>query len=266
MTFPVLTVTTGDSEKSRSFSASCLGMICCDVLLPAQGNKKRPVFAQFVASQEEMRPFLANVRLGRALETSSSYRRRGGDAYEFLKSAGHRVALQRFEEGVLATVWLPEPFALDPGMVDPHKIQFACLTPARAEVPGGTALLAPYLTTEDYRHKLDADDAETLVALAPYVTQMLDTRVHAPLLKDPLFSVALVAAMFREGMAVIPGYGYGLLHQGQNNRALNVEVPVVGYPLPVVLVSTTHEAFEALLAAEVANFLRGGTTPPSPAL
>src|SRR3990167_7260915 len=115
-------------KKGRSFGALHLASATADALWPGGATKKgyvsRPVYAVFLGSDAEMRPFAANLQLGRLAATGEHRRRHRQGGYEFLKSAGYRQAVQRHEEGAVLTVYLPELLNLDPGMVDPEIVRF----------------------------------------------------------------------------------------------------------------------------------------------
>ena len=128
-----------EGKKGRSFRALHLASATADARWPGGATKKegvlRPVHAIFLGSEAELRPFAANLQLGRLASTSgeSTRRRRNQQqtGFEFLKSAGYRQAWQRHEEGAVLTVYLPDLFHLDPGMVDPKIVRFV-LAPSKA--------------------------------------------------------------------------------------------------------------------------------------
>ena len=149
--------------KCRAFRALKVSAVMADTLWPMGASDKhdRPVYATFAASEGEIRPFVANLLCGRpAVPTDNrSYRRRGYDSgYEFMRSVGYKVLWQRHEEGTLATVYLPDLVALDPGMVDPKGIKFVV-------VPG-----ANYLADE--AKKMSVDKIVSYVRGLPLVKEV----------------------------------------------------------------------------------------------
>ena len=78
--------------------------------------------------------FRTNLRLGYAAElvdpANTSYSSRRPPRFELLKTGGYAWFVQRLPDGIsVATVYQPELLALDPGMIDPERCQFVCLTP-----------------------------------------------------------------------------------------------------------------------------------------
>ena len=78
--------------------------------------------------------FRTNLRLGYAAElvdtANTSYSSRRPPRFELLKTGGYAWFVQRLPDGIsVATAYQPELLALDPGMIDPERCQFVCLTP-----------------------------------------------------------------------------------------------------------------------------------------
>lgn len=248
--------------KGRSFSAHCLAVVEADSLWPGGATDKpstlRPVFAMFAGTDDELRPFVANLRSGRRAETSGYGFRHRGERLEFLKSAGYEVSWQREVEGSVATVFLPDLFRLDPGMVDPAGISFVLLPSTdweRAQKftgavsPEMMATHAVVMPQPEGSTDLEVD--ESLVAAAHLFAAYLDRRTRCPLIADGRFYCQLLRACVAIGLAEAgqSRYQYGRSSHGFRSYGLDD----VGIARAIAFRST-HEVFEELLAAEVAKW------------
>lgn len=177
--------------KSRRFSADCLCYVTADHLWETGGNagdsKDRPVYAVFVGKETTLRPFIANLRLGRKAQQTD----RGSRKFEFLKSVPYVYSWQRFQDGNAAiTVFLPELFVLDPGMIDPSWCQFVSLVPT-----WWANQLLDYLPQREidavqaHATKLGVQrDVKNEVASAAHFARLLDKRTRLPLVNSLAFS------------------------------------------------------------------------------
>jgi hypothetical protein len=200
-----------EGKKGRSFRATCVAAVTADALFPEGcGTTIRPVWAMFAGSDAELRPFVANLRLGRKAERyTQSYNRRGGDSerYEFLKSIGYHMAWQREAEGSLVTLYHPELFRLDPGMVNPTGISFVML------VPKEWAAAQRLNVQEVVQHvlplcRLSTQILESLVPTAYLFAAYLDRRTRCPLIADGRFYLQLLIAALDQGLASFPGHNF----------------------------------------------------------
>ena len=119
----MLTVESGEGEKSRAFRGMLLGYVKANQLWDkgrTDSKTVRPVWAMLAASPGEAGAFFANLRMGRkAGHTDGSY--------EWLKTASYIYAQQRTAAGVITTIFLPDLFRIDPGMVNAQDVSFVCL-------------------------------------------------------------------------------------------------------------------------------------------
>lgn len=215
-------------KKGRAFSAKLTASVVADSLWSAGGGETmRPIWAQFIGTDAELRPFAMNLKLGRKAEPSTG-RSSACDRVEFLKSAGFQMAWQREQEGSILTVYHPELFRLDPGMVDPKGATFAMLVPRW------------WLTAQS----VDADTARAALFAA-----YLDRRTRCPLVADVAFYRQMFTAALECGLAREPGdrsvkYSKGPL------AAEGLETAGVA----VVAFSATHEELETFLAEQVSVY------------
>jgi hypothetical protein len=219
-------------RKGRSFSAKCSALITANHLWDSgAGDTIRPIWAQFIGSDAELRPFATNLKLGRKAEPSRG-RSSAGDRLEFKKSANYQLSWQREPEGTILTLFHPDLFRLDPGMVDPGGASFVMLTPrwwvAAQDVPGGDP-----------------------PARASLFAAMLDRRTRWPLPADVAFYQQLLAAALDQGLALTPGdrsvnYSHSFAAEGLEQAGLDMN--------GAIAFSATHETLEAFLAEQCTEF------------
>jgi hypothetical protein len=275
-----LRIETQKEGKGRVFSASLLAYATADALWEGgQTNTDgiRPVFLMFAASEGEVRPFTANLRLGRkaTFEERSSYSRRRGPYFELLKSANYTVSTQRFKEGSVVTAYLPELFVLDPGMVDPKGVSFVLL-PSKEWCNAqnlDTASMVQHMaklkrinfeseSSRSYSVEWpDLATTESLARIAPLFAAYLDRRSRAPLLQDARFHLQVLVSFLKGGLASMTTADrtyYGADRFGRSNRLGYEEdgAELVGL-VPGLAVLADHIQVESVLAEEVTTFLKG---------
>jgi hypothetical protein len=240
------------------------------------------VFAAFVGSDAELRPFVANLMLGRRALFGGHGRRSKG--LEFLKSAGYKYTWQREGEGSIVSVFLPELFLMDPGMVDPQVAKFVILPSeswAAAQAIDAKPMVRYVKRTplvkklnapppadhwrrgqSDFVHEpMFSDDAlAALVPTAYLFAAFLDRRTRAPLLADGRFYLQLLMACLGAGMASWSVDRYGGHYGEKFGRTgglgfTKTNTTSAGF-LPGVAFKATHEQLEALLANEIATYFQ----------
>jgi hypothetical protein len=225
------TIVSDADKKGRSFTAKCTCLVVADNMwVSGSSDNVRPVWAQFVGSDAQMRPFATNLKLGRKAEQTGAGRRSSSSRLEFLRSANYQLAWQRETEGTILTVYHPELFRLDPGMVDPGGAAFVMLTPS--------------WWLEDQTLPPDAARASLFAA-------MLDRRTRCPLVADVAFYQQLLAAALEQGLAQTPGnsvsgYVRGFAAEGLEQAGLD--------PAGALTFKASHDVLEAFLAEQVGEF------------
>ena len=247
--------------KGRAFRALMLASVEADLLWStSQFESMRPIWAMFAGSQEELRAFMANLASGRAASVDQNgYRRNKQERVEFLRSAGYQTIWQREEEGCLATIFLPELFKLDPGMVDPSGIGFVLLPSEQWH----QAQQVDTLPLQRHLGRCDlgvpgewaAEWGVTAHLFAAYV----DRRTRCPLIADARFYVQLMASCLQHKLASF-STSQGFSHEREfgvheSHQYIETHIEAVGLRKGLVFRST-HENFEALLAREVETFFR----------
>jgi len=249
-------------KKGRSFQASNVALVVADGLWESSGSTEiRPVWAMFCGSDNELRPFIMNLRLGRKAEPAKGgYRRsNAGERLEFLKSAGSYVSWQREAEGSFATIYHPELFRLDPGMVDPEGIKFVMLVPnhwvAKQEVDVESAVRH----MKRFDQPLTDEGLADLVAVSCLFAAYIDRRTRCPLPADGRFYMQLLVAALQMHMASIADermsyperdrkFGY---NPGHGFHAVGLKDAGIHTALSF---RADHTDFEAFLAEQVALF------------
>jgi hypothetical protein len=257
-----------DGKKGRSFRATCVAALVANGIFDegASGNTIRPAWAMFAGSEAELRPFAANLRLGRKAEKDESrYSRRGGDSerYEFLRSVGYQMVWQREAEGSLVTLFHPELFRLDPGMVDPSGLKFLMLVPEEwasgQKLECGRAVQHVKKLAKQLKCPFSDDTLAALVPTAYLFAAFCDRRTRCPLLADGAFYLQMLIAALAAGIASQPGdrldypsyrEEWGLNSKHYFNATGLADVGI----LHAFSMKTSHEAFEQFLAEQVSIF------------
>ena len=261
-----------EGKKGRSFQANCVAIITANGLFDeANGKTIRPVWAMFAGSDNELRPFVANLKLGRKAQ-SESYRRQGDDdRLEFLKTVGYYVAWQRETEGSLATLYHPDLFRLDPGMVDPKGVGFILLVPTDWAEQQKLKTEAAVEFVNVLGYPLDREALTTLVPTAYLFAAYLDRRTRCPLIADGHFYLQLLCAALDKGLASFPGsnikYVYNSRHDWGHNSKHGFNVALGGYDYSrdefelsrinirhAISFGASHADFEAFLAEQVSVY------------
>lgn len=255
-----------EEGKGRVFRAVCLASVEADPLWEGgatAGDKRRPVWAVFGGSEGDLRPFMANLRLGKPIrfpDDKSGYsRRHKGEKMEFLRSAGYELISQRTPDGTMVTVTLPDLVRVDPGMVDPEAVRFVMLTSqeylAAQPVSVGDAARAVHHARRAVPELPKVLD-EHIVPAAMLFTAYLDRRTRCPIVADARFHLQLFAACLRGGLASLPEPRHGEEFGCSKTLAAEVHgLDDLRIARPVTF-QASHDAIEALLATEVDRFFK----------
>ena len=186
MGFPTLTIEyqtcrKGRLRKGRRFQAHLVGYLAGDGLWDAgeSGKRIRPLWISLFASAQAMAPFVANFRTGHPAGTQT-------DAFEVLKTAGHRWTTQAVPGGVVSTGYLPELFAL---------------TPTTSQEQGVSFVLAPpswWLDAQEAELAEELGEEARETARAAFFAAFLDRRTNLPILRDLRFHLRLYRAALAE--------------------------------------------------------------------
>ena len=244
--------------KGKSFTSHLLAYVCADLLWTGgqtDTNNQRPVFAVLAGSEQEMRAFVANLTLGCRAQAFNQYNHKQ-NRFEFLKTAGYRVVWQREEEGSIATVFLPDLFRIDPGMVDPEGARFIAL-PTSQWISNQN--IDPNPIIDHIRWLGQAKDVPRevlgrLVPLSYLFAAYLDRRTRCPLISDGRFFMQLMLAAVDCGLASYGDYHSNLRRGYYSQLAVEHNTANVGFN-PGVAFSADHIQIETLLAHEVSRFM-----------
>jgi hypothetical protein len=262
----IITPPENSTRKGRSFTATCLALVEADTLWDGGmiSDDTRPVFAMFAGSDAEMRPFQANLRMGKKAhflnDNRRSYRKKT-DRIEFLRSADYEYTWQREVEGTILTVCLKELFQLDPGMVDPAGARFVVL-PSKTWVaeqkmdPRSAVMHVRGLAYKGLENEeLENEELERLVPIASLFAVYLDRRTRCPIVMDERFYLQLFLAALGKGLASWP-YDGGYRDEFGVNQKLRFsqQTEDVGCFEKGIAFNATHERIEELLAEQTTAF------------
>lgn len=262
------------AQKGRSFKATCVAVATANSLWDEGANGKtiRPVWAMFAGTDQQLRPFVTNLKMGRKAEPAENNWKGGDDErFEFMRSVGFTASWQRETEGSLVTLYHPELFRVDPGLIDPLTIRFLLFVPtdwsqaqrADVESPAAVRHVQPLVP------KLEASYLSSLVPAAYLFAAYLDRRTRCPLVADGRFYLQLLVASLERGFASFPG---GDVKRNQHSRdtwglhkghSFNFEMgsgywdrlPIGSIGLEhVVSFNSTHIDFEPFLAEQVTQY------------
>lgn len=236
-----LTIEPQKEGKGRSFRATLVSYVEAMHIVARGNDTVRPVHITLAGSDNELRPFVAHLRTGK--KAVSGYK--GREKFEILKSAGFQTAWQRTPKGSLVTLFAPDVFCLDPGMVDPKGISFVML-PARSWLKPSDVEL-PACVPEEC--------AADVRAFAPLFIAYLDRRTRCPLVPDPKFYAQVLANALNDGLATFAkATEYGREEWGCNGRGFRaVGTEDAGYGRALMFYAS-HETLESFLAEQVKTY------------
>ena len=255
-----------EEGKGRVFHATCLGTVEADALWEggtSNTDDNRPVWAMFAGSEQGLRPFMANLTLGRKVlsgDASSHGRGRNKDRMEFLKSAGYQTFFQREPEGVIATVFLSDLFRMDPGMVDPDVARFVLLIPSdwsEKQTIDPKPIVRHIRRLKAYE-EIEEEEIRALVPLSFLFCSFLDRRTTAPLVSDGRFYMQLFLSCLEQGLASWASQRdqpYGRESRFGFHSAFRFEARIEGTGITRALAfQASHESIDRVMAEEVQTF------------
>jgi hypothetical protein len=265
-----LVIDSDSSEKGRSFSAHLMASVEAPFDL-GQGPEKRPVWAMVGGTDAAVRAVVWNLRSGKRAMPADA-RGKASEAYLFPKSVAFHVAWQKAPQGTLATLFLPDLFRLDIGMVDPEGVCFYALPlasqlEAMPEAERERAADHVLRCRPDLMRYEGCTDREWLVKTAPLAMAFLaylDRRTRLPLLPDSRFALQLLTAFCRDrlaGVATVGGYGGSppdCLQAYRHDSIRQIGTGEIGLARGLYC-SATHEKVAAVVAAESALYFTKAT-------
>lgn len=251
-------ITDPDTRRARTFEAVCVGSVLANRLIEVSaGNTDRPVWACFAGPDQQLRAFMANVRLGRRMDlVSSQYQYRKNNRFEFLKTGGFQVTWQVEPEGSIATIYVDDLFRLDPGMVDPEGIRFILM-------PTETWLSDQDIAIEPGRRAIQARTGKVVdarfIRLASLFCAYLDRRTRCPIVNDPVFHAQLLYACLKAGLVILPdrvdpyGFDFERPRYRHTDEFVQTGTDQIGIG-PGLCFRSSHEDFETVLAGETTRY------------
>lgn len=262
-----------EEGKGRSFQATCVAVVTADALFPeaktdARTRPVRPVWAMFAGTDSELRAFMTNLRMGRKAQEPGYGKKGDSDRLEFLRSVGFLTCWQREPEGCLATIYHPELFRLDPGMVDPTGLRFVLMVPADWSDAQRVDVKAAVRHVQRLYPRADEGLLASLVPTAYLFAAYLDRRTRCPLVADGRFYLQLLVAALDTKLASLPGanpkyhvdrseWGHARHHgfDAEVGGGYRETLDAVGIRHAISFIAT-HETFDPFLAAQVAIFFQ----------
>lgn len=239
------------TDRGRAFSATLVAYATANSLwFGGESNTQavRPVWIAVAGSDESLRPFVANLITGRRAKNMTQQR---GDTFEIVKSAGFQTTWYRTPGGTVATIFLPELFQIDPGLVDPLGVKFILLPSDEFLVPN----------TEGVAHlkKIGIDskkgvDLSYIASIGCVFAAFLDRRTRAPLVPDRRFFAQLLVACLEDGLASLTmgghrdSWGKHLAFKEVGTERMNLH--------PGVAFLASHTAIDKVLAEQTKIFFR----------
>lgn len=263
--------------KTASFDAARLAVIDCPNLTPGSTSATfRPVWAVIAGTEMAMKYFIANIRLGKKIESNTREIRT--DRIEFLKSWGYKVDVQRPADGVIAAnVYLQDICTMDPGMVDPWGVKFLLVVPSEwhnqilAKLdPKELQEAVDHVHGQNIHRSLTPEALKSMLPTAVLFSGYLDRRTRCPLIPSLKFQLQILCSALDKGLARFPEgshrshyreWGFsttnlykfrydGLDEWGCHVINLSQDVPAcIGFRAP-------HDEVEHFLSEEVSLYLR----------
>ena len=236
-------------DKGRSFSAELLAYAEADSLWESGGTSAasvhRPIWAVIGGSELEMKAFLANLLTGKVASHAKHLK------FEFLRSVGYAHHTVKIGGGAVTTLYLPELFNIDPGMVDPDHVRFVVIPP-KAWVDAQHFDLAEARSIlealDDTPWKASDSEVHELLAEGVLFLSYVDRRCRYPIPFSPVLGAWLVKLCQR--------YGYlhrdGCLSYGRG--AFKVVDAAKVNVLAGFAFSASHEALGDILSAEIKHW------------
>lgn len=271
----LLTVESGKEGKTRSFSVELLAYATADSLWAGgqtDTRAVRPVWALLAGTEAPMQAFLANIRMGKKAVSNNV-------TFEWLKTAGYQFHTQRTDVGTIVSVYLPDLFRADPGMVDPSGVSFVALPTKewldeqskhldfKAALKHVNALFtAPDLGIDTYRswNEPAPDTAKQIeervkewLPLSTLFCLFLDRRTRAPIIPDVRFQLQVMIAAIQERCAFLSDSStHASRNWGHSRNAYTVVSDTsmdTGYRGGIACRSS-HETIERILAAQTERY------------
>lgn len=225
--------------KGRSFQATLVASMTAHRLWEQgqAGNDERPIWALFAGTDAGLRAFVANLRMGKKAGRATK-------KFEFLRSIKYRQLWSRQPEGTMVTLYHPDLFNMDPGMVDPTGVSFVCAPPT-SWVSGQNIDAAPIIQhLRALGSMMPEDEIVQVLPLAYLFAVYLDRRTRFPILSDGRFYVQLFLAALETEAATYPDH----------RKFLVRDLPVAGIVERPVAFQASHDQVGAMLTTETTKY------------
>jgi hypothetical protein len=238
-----------EEGKGRTFSGTVLSYISSDSHWESGGSDRlRPSFLVVATTEAQIRPLVANLRMGKKATISGDNHTHRDGKLEILKTSKMSVFYQRVSNAATATFVAPEIYDSNPGMVDPSGIKFI-LFPRRSlvqEIPWNRNRAKAILLSLTKRTEIP-EWFLPLIDLAPLFAVYLDSRTRCPLINDPAFFLVLMYSCIQGGLAGTWAKSRYRVKNGEISSVYGYAHPQMDLSPPLAFKSD-HAAFEAVLA------------------
>lgn len=246
-----------EEGKGRTFSGTVLSYISSDSHWESGGSDRlRPSFLVVATTEAQIRPLVANLRMGKKATISGDNHTHWDGKLEILKTSKMSVFYQRVSNAATATFVAPEIYDSNPGMVDPREINFI-LYPRSSlvqKIPWDRNRAKAILLLLTKSTEIP-DWFLPLIDLAPLFAVYLDSRTRCPLINDPAFFLVLMYSCIRRGIAGTWTKSRYRVDTGEISSVYGYAHPQMDLASPLAFKSD-HAAFEAILAPVAQWFMQ----------
>ena len=272
-------------DKGRAFHAELVAWAKADFW--TDGDKAtRPVWAVFAGPAEQLRAFVANLLEGHAAKQDRGYQK-GGERFEFLKSAGYTVTMRTLEDGsAVATFALRWALTWECPVDARHALDFVAIPPLEwvdkqrfdearaakllARLEADAVIRGQHMEDEwrgsvrTRRSALRIDkvietELQKMLAYGALLLHYLDHRLALPIPRDPVFGAWLLLLGHVEGPVKISGRpNPGETWSASVERWYKVENAEEAGASPGFVFRPFNFDVPGWLAREVQRFMRAG--------
>lgn len=271
-------------EKGRAFHAELVAWAKADFW--TDGDKAtRPVWAVFAGPAEQLRAFVANLLEGGVAKEDKGWQK-GGERFEFMRSAGYMVTTRTLEDGsAVATFALRWALTWECPAEPARALSFVVLPPlawvaeqrfdeTRAigllrRLEADTVIRDQFMEdewrgsvrTRQSQIRIDKvieSELHRMLAYGALLLHYLDHRLALPIPRDPVFGAWLLLLGHVAGPIKIAGRPVPGDTWGSNQRWYKVEDAEAAGASPGFLFHAGGFDVPAWLAREVQRFMRAG--------
>ncbi len=220
-----LQIDTSDGEKGRTFTATMNSFITANELWfggDANSDNIRPVFLTLISSEQQLRFFVTNLRIGHkatVVTSNNGYsRNKASRKLELLKTGGYKYIFQKNVDGQntsIATIYLPALLETDiTSEQDYTRCNFLCVTTKdwyvaqKQKVTPDDVKRAIITVRRTISHpsiaNLSDKELENIIPIAMRFIFYLDRKIPFPLVSDSGYYLALFLYLLLNKVCSLP--------------------------------------------------------------